>query len=100
MLLPRGELCPSSRASPPAQELLVGFCGRVVSSHSRSGAARPAAKGSKQAWGVKGGGGELAEQRGRSPGPCEFLAGVLRPERGPCCLPGEEEWQGVIWKKV
>ena len=37
-------------APAPAQELLVGFCGRVVSAHSRNGAARPAAKGSKQAW--------------------------------------------------
>lgn len=34
--------------------------------------------------------GELAVWRGRNRGPCSFLAGVLHPEQGPCCLAGEE----------
>lgn len=77
-------------APAPAQELLLGFCGRALSTHSRNGAAGPAAKGSTQAWGRLGeAGGELAEQRGRNPGDRALLGGVLHPEQGPCRLCGE-----------
>lgn len=85
-------------APAPAQDLLVGFCGRVVSVRSRNGAARSAAKGSKQAWEEEVGRGWISRTEGKEPRTLCIPDWCASPWIG-SLLPWWGGRTGVIWKR-